>query len=175
MSNRGFVTLDRDLLDSAIWNINKAFDDRSAWIDLILLVNHEDREIFINGKPMIIHAGQRWTSMTKLASRWGWNRARVKRYFRMLEMSQMITTNVTTHGILITLTNWALRQGEHKKKWKNRTTDDTADGTADGTAHGTTDGTQTKNEERTIKNEKEINRPQGGPKVGDVVGGRVME
>ena len=62
MKDNGFITLDRSLIDSAIWNTGKPFDERSAWIDLLLMVNHADNEILIDGKPKVIHAGQRWTS-----------------------------------------------------------------------------------------------------------------
>lgn len=70
--------------------MSEPFDERSAWIDLILLVNHEDNKVFINGNIIIVKRGQRITSLNKLASRWKWTRKKVTKFLETLEQDDMI-------------------------------------------------------------------------------------
>ena len=46
--DKGFIALYRDILDHWIWTDNQPFDRRSAWIDLLLMVNHSDNTILSN-------------------------------------------------------------------------------------------------------------------------------
>ena len=155
--NRGWVRIYRQIQDSAIWSLD-GFDRKSAWIDLILMVNHEDRTIIINGKPKVIHAGQHWTSSKALAARWGWSRNRVSRYLRLLKDLGMVTTNGTPSGTLITLVNYEFYQGGGNT---NGATPEAPNGATDGAAGGATDGAQTRTKEKLKKNEEENARARG--------------
>lgn len=173
MKDNGFITLDRSLVDSAIWNTNKPFDERSAWIDLLLMVNHADNEILIDGKPKIIHEGQRWTSLSYLAHRWKWSRDRVKRFFRSLEMLGSATADTTSRGTLITLTKYSFRQGQHRSgKSTDKAGDKSTDNTTDKATDKATDESQTKNEQRMIKNEQRRKEEAAAPLIRH---GRVIE
>lgn len=107
---RGWIKLHRQIQDSAIWNVNESFDRRSAWIDLLLMVNHEDRTIVINGRNQVIGAGQRWTSIRTLATRWGWSKDRVARYLKLLKSDGMITLERRSDGTLLTIVNYGFFQ-----------------------------------------------------------------
>ena len=78
----------------------------------MLMVNHEDKEIEFNGHVITIHAGQKLTSLAKLAERWGWTRNRVDRFLGTLSETNMVTTNRTPNGTVLTVVNWAVYQGE---------------------------------------------------------------
>ena len=103
---KGFSPIWRDVQDHWIWKSDEPFDSRSAWIDLILSVNHEEKKIKINNNLVTIHAGQMWTSYQKLANRWNWSRERVYRYTKMLKSDGMICLDATPCGTLLTLINY---------------------------------------------------------------------
>jgi DNA replication protein DnaD len=104
---QGWISIHRKIQDSAIWNVGKQpFDYRSAWIDLILLANHEEREIVINGDPLVVGRGQRFTSIRKLAEKWHWSRDKVSRYLDMLVRMGSIYKDTTHNGTLLTIVNY---------------------------------------------------------------------
>lgn len=145
MADKGWIKLNRQIVDHWVWQDHEfAF----AWIDLLLMVNHENKKILVDGKPTVIKRGQTLTSIKKLANRWRWSRNRVYRFLGALERDNMITRNGTPNGTTLTIENY----GKYQSRWNtNGTPNETPDGTSDGTSDGTPGGTQT----RTIKNDKE--------------------
>ena len=149
MSNNGWIKLHRQITENVLWKDDDPFDRRSAWIDLLLMVNHEDREIMVNGNIIVVQRGQTLTSDIKLAERWRWSRNRVRRYIAAIEAAKMVTVKRTCYGTWLNVVNYAFYQGG---RTGNGTGNDTSDGTTDGTANDTTGGTQTIN----IKNIKKV-------------------
>lgn len=107
MSNKGWVKIDRGLLDNELWSTPEPFDVRAAWIDLILMANHKDAKIF-GGKD--VKRGDVNRSVLFLADRWGWSRGKVRRFLEKLEREQMASVNSTTSGTTITLINYGKYQ-----------------------------------------------------------------
>ena len=99
----GWIKLYRSIRDHWIWERD---DYTHAWIDLLLDVNHEDRKIVIDCKPMIIKRGQKWTSTRTLADRWGWSVNKVRRFLSCLECDEMLIQKRYTNGTLLTLVNY---------------------------------------------------------------------
>lgn len=159
---QGFVAIYRSVQSHWLWTHDEPFDTRSAWIDLILLVNHKDKEIKVGCQKITIHAGQMWTSYVKLAKRWHWSRNRVYRYIKMLISDGMILMDGTPNGTCLTIVNYkkyAIRRDTHE------TSDGTPDGTSSGTSDGTPGGTQTtmNNNINNVNNEtKKQAPPRGG-------------
>ena len=138
----GWVCIHRKIQECSIWESNEPFDMRSAWIDLILLANHEDKHIVFNGKPITVCAGQRLTSLRILAERWHWSRDRVRRYLDLLENEGMITRESDNTKTLLTLINYSIYQttrdtDKTTDKTTNKTTNKTTDKTTDKTTHKT--------------------------------------
>lgn len=155
MSNKGWIKLDRQIMDSWIWTEGEEpFDWRSAWIDLLLLANHKTRKHLHAGKLMTFKKGTVCLSQYELARRWKWDRKKVKKFLTLLENDEMVTTERTTHGTIITLVNYG--------KFQNQgTTDGTTTTPTEGLPmdyHGTTTTPTTphKQELKNIKNEKEL-------------------
>ena len=143
--DKGWIKLNRKIQDHWIWSDHEyAF----AWMDLLLMANHDDKKILVDKKPVIIKRGQTLTSIKKLSARWGWGRNRVYRFLGALERDNMIIRDGTPNGTTLTIVNY----GKYQSKGNtNGTSHGTPDGTTDGTSHGTPGGTQTrknKNEER---------------------------
>lgn len=103
---KGYVPIYRSIQDHWLWKKDDPFDVRSAWIDLLLSVNHEERKIYIDGRVQIIKAGQMWTSVKKLAETWHWSRPKVYRYIKSLKSDGMIYTDGTPSGTLLTVINY---------------------------------------------------------------------
>ena len=160
LGNGGWVKLHRKILDNWIWEDPEKL---RAWIDILLMVNHEERQVEFNGHILTIHEGQKLTSLLKLSERWGWSRNRVDRFLKLLEEAGMVTTNRTANGTVLTVINWALYQD-------TRDTDGATVGATPDTTVGATVGAQT----RMIKNEKNekkgegIPHPQPSPSLEDI-------
>ena len=45
----GWIKLYRKMVDCCIWQSNEPFDKRSAWVDLLLLMQHKDKKMMVDG------------------------------------------------------------------------------------------------------------------------------
>lgn len=109
MGDSGWIKLHRKIENNWIWEDPEKL---KAWLDILLMVNHEDRQIILNGQPVMIRAGQRFTSLAKLSKRWGWSKAKTNRFLHALSETQMVTVSGTPSGTLLTVEKWAFYQGE---------------------------------------------------------------
>jgi hypothetical protein len=99
---QGWIKLHRKIQESKIWDNNEPFDRRSAWIDLLLFANHEDKNIIFNGKVITVKRGERITSVLALSERWNWSRHKVSDFLNLLESEQMIVQKRDNKKTLIT-------------------------------------------------------------------------
>lgn len=147
--DKGWIKLYRQITDNPMWQSMDPFDRRSAWIDLLLLANHDARTIQLrNGEYKTIGVGQYFTSLDHLATRWHWSRNKVDRYLKQISGQGMCTRTGTPSGTLLTIVNYGFFQS-------GRDTNGASDGATDGTSDGATDGTRTRisNKKTTYKNE----------------------
>lgn len=89
----GWISLYRQIQEHWIWKSEETFDKRSAWIDLLLLVNHKCENIKFDGNIIEVERGQRITSIKKLAERWKWSRHKVSNFLNQLENERNDSTN----------------------------------------------------------------------------------
>ena len=151
---KGYIPLWRGIQDHWIWQSAEPFDERSAWIDLLLSVNHEEKKIKVDGRVQVIKPGQMWTSYKKLSNRWNWSRERVYRYTKMLKNDGMIYVDATPRGTLLTVINYDVyRIQKNTHETPNKTTTETTPKTS-GEATHETQTIMIKNE----KNEKNVNK-----------------
>lgn len=108
-NNKGWICLHRSLGDHFLWD-DKPFSRGQAWIDLLLLANHEDKKVLYQGKLMLFKRGTVYRSILSLAERWGWDRKKVRRFLDLLVAEKMITTQSTTQGTTISIVNYRLYQ-----------------------------------------------------------------
>ena len=110
----GWIKLHRQIQECEfLWDSeDEPFDRRSAWIDLLLLVNHEDKRTHFNGQGITIKCGQRLTSLRILAERWHWSKDRVKRYLDSLESEGMIIRESDNRKTLLTIVNYEVYQSQ---------------------------------------------------------------
>ena len=73
---RGWVKMWRKFVDWRLhpMNLRRSFTEYEAFQDLIMLANHENREVPFEGEYYTVRRGQHLTSQVKLAKRWKWDR-----------------------------------------------------------------------------------------------------
>lgn len=102
----GWISIYRQIVDSWIWKNNEPFDKRSAWIDLLMMVNHKNKTIPFEKGYIEIERGQILTSIKKLSERWKWSRHKVSDFLNKLEQDTMIVQVRDTKKILISIVNY---------------------------------------------------------------------
>lgn len=155
----GWIKTYRKIQDCWIWQIDKPFDERSAWIDLLLSANHKQVKIQFNGELILVERGQFITSVRKLSDKWKWNKDKTLKFLRLLESDKMIKRDSDKYRTLITIENYEVYQDKVD-------TERTVEGTPQGTVECTQDGQEpatNKNE----KNEKNIIKPLLSPLEGE--------
>lgn len=115
-SDKGWVIIQRSIWDSSIWKREEPFDCRSAWIDMILMVNHEEKQMMYKNQVRYIQRGQMYVSLRFLSTRWRWNLSRTRRFLDTLCDAGMIYIDGTTTGTLITLLNYDKIQSQRHRK-----------------------------------------------------------
>lgn len=128
MGDNGWAATYRSIRNNWVWE-DKPFSKGQAWMDLILIANHEDVVKFVKGRPHKFEKGTVSRSQRKLAEDWGWSRTKVIRFLHDLEATGMIEKKTTNYTV-IKLVNWDKFQNvQTKKKTTKNTTDKTTDDT----------------------------------------------
>ena len=104
--NIGWIKLHRAIWDNWLWS-EKPFDRKSAWIDLLLMVNYKPKTIAIGNQLVTIEQGQTWTSLKKLAARWGWSVKKTRSFLNTLQSDGMLYVHGSQKGTLLTIVNYA--------------------------------------------------------------------
>lgn len=164
MSEQGYIYLDRKVRDHWVWNL-EAFSKGQAWIDLILSANHKDSKVPFDGKPVMVKRGSFITSIRKLSDRWGWSRDKTVAFLDTLVEDGMIERDSNTRRTLITIKNYCIYQQKSKSGQKKPATNQATHRTLTGHSPAT-DPAQTMNDERMIRNEKEISASPYNPFAG---------
>ena len=114
-TDKGWISLHRSLLDHWLWK-EKPFSKASAWIDLLLSANHEDKKMLFDGNLITVKRGQQLTSIRKLSERWGWNRRTTRKFLFALESDGMVTVECTTRCTTVTILNYGKYQDRGTSK-----------------------------------------------------------
>ena len=102
----GWIKIYRQIRNHWIWKDKEPFDKRSAWIDLLLSVNHKSKKIPFENDFIEIERGQTLTSIKQLAERWSWSRHKVSDYLNQLEQDTMIVQVRDTRKTLVSIVNY---------------------------------------------------------------------
>ncbi|CAG9702656.1 DnaA_N domain-containing protein [Clostridium neonatale] len=107
----GWQKIYRDIQEHWLWE-DKPFSRGQAWIDLILLVNHEDNKALIDGELVEVKRGSKITSLRKLAEQWGWSTTKAKKFLEQLKKDNMIAFESDNKKTLVTIENYDVYQGK---------------------------------------------------------------
>ena len=143
---QGWIRLHRSLTEHWLHE-DKPFGRFGAWVDLLLMANHDTRKIAIGGQLSPIERGQLFTSTVSLSARWGWSRGKVERFLELLENDSMLTRKRTPNGQLLTLVNYGLYQDSSERNGQPTDSRRTSDGQP-------TDTNKELKNDKNVKNEK---------------------
>ena len=124
MAEQGWIKLHRCIRSNWIWN-DKPFSRGQAFLDLLLMVNHEDKKIIFNGSLTEVKRGSCITSIRKLGDKWGWSNKKVKMFLDQLQGDQMITYESNTKRTLVTIEKYDLYQSKETPKEQQSITEET--------------------------------------------------
>jgi len=127
-NSQGWIRLHRQIMETPEW-LAEPFTRGQAWVDLLLLANHETGFIRKRGILIAVDRGQVGYSEESLAERWQWSRGKVRRFLvelaRLSRISHKISEKTipkkTSVSSLINIINY-------DKYQMNSTEDDTEDG-----------------------------------------------
>ena len=116
----GWIKVDRQIMNHWVWN-DKPFSRGQAWIDLLLLANHDPEKFVWRGQLIDGKRGEVCRSIEILAERWGWSRKKTRRFIDGLQRNQMVSLNCTPQRTSIFISNYAKYQAkttpkEHQKE-----------------------------------------------------------
>ena len=150
--DKGWIKLNRQIQDHWVWSDPEKL---KAWLDILLMANHEAKKVGLREGLITIKRGQFITSIGKLAERWKWSRERVRRFLNILERDSMITRKSDTFKTTITVVNYGKFQGE---RHSNETTNETPNKSSN----------ETSGETRTRKNKNDKEKKEGTAPTPDV-------
>lgn len=108
----GWISIHRKIKECVVWDYDEPYTRRDAWIDLLLMANHRDKDTIFDGKKITIKRGQYLTSVRKLAEEWQWGKDKTLKYLRLLEDCEMIVRDADSRRTLITIVNYDIYQNE---------------------------------------------------------------
>lgn len=111
----GWIKLHRKLAMNKMW-LHDEFTRGQAWVDLLMLANHEDGFIRVRGHRIEIKRGQVGWSQESLAKRWKWSRKKVSNFLQELqEIEQQIEQQKNNFSSIITIVNYGLYQQKEQQ------------------------------------------------------------
>ncbi|UII56244.1 Replication protein O [Cytobacillus spongiae] len=118
-------------------------------MDLLMMVNHEDKKAVLGNEMIEVKRGQRITSIRKLCDKWSWSNTKVTQFLNLLQNDGMIYLKSDTKKTVITIANYDSYQSrEEGKTIQNR---------RDNSTKQTEKRTNKNNKE--LKNDKEVKSP----------------
>jgi len=113
---KGWIKLHRKIQDHWIYKEKRKFSRYEAWIDLIMMANHRQNRVFVDGELLTVNRGQFMTSIRTLCRRWEWSNTKVMTFLKMLTNDEMIVYNSDTKKTLITINNYSVYHDEEIEK-----------------------------------------------------------
>lgn len=111
----GWIKLYRTITEHWLWE-DKPFSKGQAWIDMLLMANHDEKKFLLGNEIVTVERGSFVTSELKLMERWGWSKSKVRNFLKMLEDEQMIIKNSDKKKTTITIVNYSNYQDTETTK-----------------------------------------------------------
>lgn len=156
----GWISIHRKIQQSDIWLDKEPFDKRSAWIDLIMMANHEDRQVLFDGKFIEVKRGEKITSLRMLSEKWKWSRNKVKRFLKLLESGSMIELKIDHQKTTYKIVNYNVYQNEDLSKRPQKDHKKTTDGPQTDTNNNVNNFNNVNNNNGVGQSELNLNDPK---------------
>ncbi len=122
----GWIKLHRKITDNWIWQ-EKPFDKRSAWIDMLIMANHDNNKFLFGGELVEVSRGSFITSELKLMERWGWSKTKVRNFLKILENDSMIIKKSDKKKTTIFIENYSDYQDKQTTEKPQKDHEETAE------------------------------------------------
>lgn len=109
MADKGWIKLHRIITENEIWN-DKPYDRSHAWVDILLMVNHEGKKFLLGNEMVYVERGSTITSEHKLMDRWGWSKTKVRSFLHLLEIEKMIIKKSDSKKTTLSVLNYSVYQ-----------------------------------------------------------------
>lgn len=113
MANTGWIKIHRKILDNKGYH-QEPFCRNMAWIDLILLANHEPNYFRFRGIKVDVKRGQTGCGIETFCLRWQWSRGKVERFLKELERDGMIVRQKSNTTTLLSICKYEEYQENNK-------------------------------------------------------------
>ena len=112
LMHRGYIKLFRKIRESIIWKRSFPLSYSGAWIDILCEVRHSDKpdRVLIGNTVIECKRGQSIKSQDTWAKRWGWDRSKVRRFFKLLVSEHMVELETTNKTTIITVCKYETYQ-----------------------------------------------------------------
>lgn len=127
----GWIGLYRSITKHWIYPKDRPFTKYEAWIDLLLMVNFENKKVFAGEDLVECDRGEIITSQLKLMKRWKWSKSKLLKFFSVLEMDKMCAIKSDNKKTSLKICNYINYQDfkiiKKNKKTAKKTVDDTTE------------------------------------------------
>lgn len=111
----GWVKIHRDIMEHWLWG-DKPFSKGQAWVDIILLCNHEERKVNLGNEVILVEKGQFITSQQQLMDRWGWSKSKVINFLKTCEKDSMLCVCSDKKKTTLKVLNYSIWQESETSK-----------------------------------------------------------
>lgn len=100
--DNGWIKIYRKITDNPLY-FSEPFTRMQAWIDLLILANHNESFFYVRGNKVVVKRGEVGYSQENLAKRWCWSRWKVNKFLTDLEREQQIVQQKNKVTTLISI------------------------------------------------------------------------
>lgn len=122
----GWIKIHRKLSMNTLW-LCEPFTRGQAWVDLLMLANHEDSFFYVRNVKVDIKRGEVGWSEPKLADRWKWSRTKVRKFLNDLEKEQQIVQHKNFITQIVMIVNYKDYQKKEQQQEQQKDSRKTAE------------------------------------------------
>jgi uncharacterized phage protein (TIGR02220 family) len=104
--SKGWISVHRKIQNHWLWQSKEPYDNLKAWLDILLTVNHSEQKVLIKGTLYTVKRGESIMSLDSWASRWKWNKSKVRRFLNLLQSDSMIELKNERKTTRLTVCNY---------------------------------------------------------------------
>lgn len=125
-TGRGWVKLHRRLQQHWLWEEKRVFSKAEAWIDLLMMANHQESRFVLGNEIIQAQPGEIITSELKLMDRWSWSKSKVRAFLKLLENDSMIVKKADPKKTALIVVNWSVYQVDRTTEEPEKDHEETA-------------------------------------------------
>ena len=134
-----FLQLSRDIQNTPYYK-DKPFNRGAALLDLMMLTQHTEFQEYKRGELVTYKRGHCYHPIEEFATRWGWDRRKVRRFLEQMEKNGEITVHTSKRGTHIVMHKYDEWQGYGISDGISQSLENEEDEPLHGTSNGWTDG-----------------------------------